>query len=399
MANIFDYMAWRDIDLRKVEFNEIDNLILARLSYFPFDKLLKEHECITIKDAYERYLKSDNDKKILWDADAKLFEVLANSVRFGNVKVTEYINKIDNVEEKQFSAITVILPDKTIYVSFRGTDNTIVGWKENANMSFTDLVPAQLDSVKYLEYVTKRIKGKIRIGGHSKGGNLAVYAAAFCNYKIQKRIIKVYNIEGPGFVKRIIESPEYKNILGKVHRYIPQSSVIGRLLNSEETTTVVKSNQVGLMQHDIYSWEILGDKFIETEPTNSSVFIDKTISNWLEEVSNEQRAEFFDCLFEILYATKAETMQDIGSRLYSNSKIMIKTYQNLSQETKEMIHKTLSMLFKIGKENIEFPKINIKIKKRKIDKKEDTKKELKEKEDINKTTIEEIKMQDEEEKN
>ena len=379
MANIFDYMAWRDIDLKKVEFNEIDNLILARLSYFPFDNLLHENESITIKEAYERYLKSDNDKKILWDDDAKLFKILANSVRFGNAKVTEYMNKVDNVEEKQFSAITVILSDKTIYVSFRGTDNTIVGWKENANMSFTDLVPAQIDSVKYLEYVAKKLKGKIRIGGHSKGGNLAVYAAAFCNNKIQKRIIKVYNIEGPGFVKRIIESPEYKNVLSKVHRYIPQSSIIGRFLNSKELTMVVKSNQVGLMQHDIYSWEILGDKFIESEPTNSSVFIDKTISNWLEEVSNEQREEFFDCLFEILYATKVETMQEIGNSLYSSSKIMIKTYQKLAPETKEMIHKTLSALFKIGKENIEFPKINIKIKKRKS-----TKKDLNNREDADK---------------
>ena len=156
MANIFDYMDWRDISLEKVEFNEIDNLILARLSYFPFDGAIEENEIITIKEAYERYKKIDNEGKILISDDKKLFPVLANSVRFGKMQVTDYVNKIDFKEEKQFSAITILMPDDTIYVAYRGTDNTIVGWKEDFNMSFSELVPAQTDAVEYLEKIAKK---------------------------------------------------------------------------------------------------------------------------------------------------------------------------------------------------------------------------------------------------
>lgn len=246
MANIFDYMKWRDIELTKVEFNEIDNLILARLSYFPLDGIIMEGEEVTIKEAYERYKKLETTGIILQLEDIDLFPVLANSIRFGKMKLTNYINKIDPVHEKQFSSVTILMPDDTIYVAYRGTDNTIVGWKEDFNMSFSELVPAQTDAVLYLEKIAKKYSSKIRVGGHSKGGNLAVYAAAFCNQEMQERIINVYNNDGPGFCDKVIKSKEYQNILNKVHTYIPQTSIIGRLLNHEEETSILKSTQMNL---------------------------------------------------------------------------------------------------------------------------------------------------------
>ena len=244
MANIFDYMQWRDIELKKLEFNEIDNLILSRLAYFPFDNIIKKEEEITLKEVYDRYKKMKKPGIILQKEDIELFPILANSIRFGRIQLSNYVNKIDKIEEKQFSAITIILPDDTIYVAYRGTDKSLIGWKEDFKMSFSDIVPAQIDAVKYLNKVAKKYKNKIRVGGHSKGGNLAVYAATFCLAKIQERIIKVYNNDGPGFNQKITQSKEYKNILSKVHTYIPQTSIIGRLLNHEEKTTILKSVQL-----------------------------------------------------------------------------------------------------------------------------------------------------------
>lgn len=356
MANIFDYMQWRDLSLEKVEFNEIDNLILARLSYFPFDGLIDGDEIITIEECYRRYMSLGDTGRILQKEDIDLFPVLANSIRFGQMKLTNYVNKLDSMKEKQFSAITIIMPDNTIYVSYRGTDNTIVGWKEDFNMSFSDLVESQIDAANYLNNISFKYKSKIRVGGHSKGGNLAVYAAAFCNPKIQKRIINVYNNDGPGFSDKIVSSKEYKNIINKVHTYIPQTSIIGRLLNHEEETTILKSTQTGIMQHDLYTWQVLGGKFVEDELTNSSEFIDKTITDWLKEVEPKQREEFIDTFFEILNATQAQTMAEISSKWFLNAKTMIKTYKNMSQESKEMMTRTLSILVSIGKSNIRIPK-------------------------------------------
>lgn len=357
MANIFDYMNWRDLKLEQVEFNEIDNLILARLSYFPFDGYLQEGEEITLKEAYRRYQEMGTTGRILQQEDIDLYPILANSTRFGNVKLCHYTNKIDPVQEKQFSAITILLEDGTMYVAYRGTDNTIVGWKEDFNMSFSELVPAQTDAVAYLEKVAKQYKRKIRVGGHSKGGNLAVYAAAFCSPKIQKRIINVYNNDGPGFGDKVINNEAYQKILNKVHTYIPQTSIIGRLLNHQEETTILKSTETGIMQHSLYSWQVLGGEFVKDELTNSSEFIDKTITNWLKQVTPEQRGKFIDTIFEILNTTQAETLSDIKTKVFANAKTMVKTYQNLSQEDKKIMTKTIEEFLKIGKNNIPKPKL------------------------------------------
>ena len=352
MANIFDYMDWRDISLKKMEFNEIDNLILSRLSYFPFDGIIGENEEITLKEAYARTRIMGTTGRVLQAEDIDLYPILANSIRFGMAKITNFINKVDPKEEKQFAAITIILPDDTIYVSFRGTDNTIIGWKEDFNMSFSETVSSQTDAVKYLNNVAKKYKNKLRVGGHSKGGNLAVYASAYAMPETKKQIIEVYNNDGPGFSDKIIESKEYKEILNKVHTYIPQTSIIGRLLKHKEKITIVKSTETGIMQHDLYSWQVIGDKFVKTKITNASNFFDNTITNWLLEVSKEQREEFIDTIFEILNTTNVKTVDELSSKWFKNAITIIKTYKNLNPETRKMITKTFTTLLRSGTNNI-----------------------------------------------
>ena len=358
MSNILDYIKWRgDLCITTDRFNEIDNLILSRLSYFPFDGLIDNEEEITIEESYKRYNERGTVGRILQEEDIDLFPLIAQSKRFGKIKLTRYVNKLDVKSEKQFSAITIILPDDTIYVAYRGTDNTIVGWKEDFNMSFSNLVPSQTDAVNYLNEVSKSYKCKIRVGGHSKGGNLAIYASTFCNTKIQDRIINVYNNDGPGFCDKVVNSKEYKKILSRVHTYIPQTSIIGRLLNHKEETTILKSTQTGIMQHDLYSWQLIGTKFVRDELTNSSEFIDKTITNWLKEVQPEQREKFIDIFFEILNTTEVETLTEFSNKKFTNAITMLKTYKNIDEESKEIMIKTLNEFFKIAKKNIKIGNI------------------------------------------
>lgn len=364
MANIFDYLEWRgDLNINIDGFNEIDNLILARLSYFPFDGLMDNKEELTIKEIYRKYQTIGTIGRILQKEDIDLFPLLAESNRFGDLKLTGFVNKLDIATEKQFSAVTIILPDDTIYVSYRGTDNTIVGWKEDFNMSFSELVPSQTDAVEYLENIAKKYDNKIRIGGHSKGGNLAVYAATFCDKSIQDRIINVYNNDGPGFCDKVVESDEYKTILDRVHTYIPQTSIIGRLLNHKEETTILKSTQSGIMQHDLYTWQLIRNYFIKDELTNSSEFIDLTITNWLKEVKPEQREKFIDIFFEILNTTQVETLSEFSNNKFTNAITMLKTYKNIDEESKEIMIKTLNAFFDIAKSNIRINKPKITFKK------------------------------------
>ena len=363
MANVCDYVIWRgDLTLEQSEFNEIDNLILARFSYFPFDKIIRENEIATIKELSRRFSNQDVTKlPILWKDDVELFPLMGNSKRFGGMLATKYINKIDAEQEKQFSAITVLMPDDTIYVSYRGTDNTIVGWKEDFNMSFKSHIASQISAKQYLEEIAKEYpSSKIIIGGHSKGGNIAVYAATFASKEVKDRIINVYNNDGPGFCEDVIETPEYQEILSRVHTYIPQSSIIGRLMNHKEKYTIVESVQKGIMQHDLYSWQVLGKEFVTLKKlTNESELIDKTIKEWLENVEPEKREQVIDAVFEILNTTEAQTMKELKANWFANAKTMLGTYKTIDNDTKEMVWQTVNELLKVAKNNIfeELPKI------------------------------------------
>ena len=363
MANVCDYVRWRgDLTLEQSEFNEIDNLILARFSYFPFDKIIRENEIATIKELSRRFSNQDVTKlPILWKDDVELFPLMGNSKRFGGMLATKYINKIDAEQEKQFSAITVLMPNDIIYVSYRGTDNTIVGWKEDFNMSFKSHIASQISAKQYLEEIAKEYpSSKIIIGGHSKGGNIAVYAATFASKDVKDRIINVYNNDGPGFCEDVIETPEYQEILPRVHTYIPQSSIIGRLMNHKEKYTIVESVQKGIMQHDLYSWQVLGKEFVTLKKlTSESEFIDKTIKDWLENVEPEKREQVIDAVFEILNTTEAQTMKELKANWFANAKTILGTYKNIDSDTKEMVWQTVNELLKVAKNNIfeELPKI------------------------------------------
>ena len=363
MANVCDYVRWRgDLTLEQSEFNEIDNLILARFSYFPFDKIIRENEIATIKELSRRFSNQDVTKlPILWKDDVELFPLMGNSKRFGGMLATKYINKIDAEQEKQFSAITVLMPNDIIYVSYRGTDNTIVGWKEDFNMSFKSHIASQISAKQYLEEIAKEYpSSKIIIGGHSKGGNIAVYAATFASKDVKDRIINVYNNDGPGFCDDVIETPEYQEILPRVHTYIPQSSIIGRLMNHKEKYTIVESVQKGIMQHDLYSWQVLGKEFVTLKKlTNESEFIDKTIKDWLENGEPEKREQVIDAVFEILNTTEAQTMKELKANWFANAKTILGTYKNIDSDTKEMVWQTVNELLKVAKNNIfeELPKI------------------------------------------
>ena len=355
MANIIDYIQWRaDLSLKESGFNEIDSLILNRFSYLPFDEIIKENEIVTIKELSERFTSKDiNQMQILWDDDVNLFPEMGKSTRFGEMKATKYVNKISVEQEKQFSAITIIIPDDTIYISYRGTDNTVVGWKEDLNMTFKSHIPSQIDAVKYLEEIASQYPSqKLRLGGHSKGGNLAVYAAVFANKFTKDRILSVYNDDGPGFNDDIIESLEYKEMIEKVNTYIPQDSIFGRLLNHEEKYKVVRSIQKGVMQHDIYSWQLLGNKLeCLEEVTDGSKFIDKSITNWLQQVDMDTREQVIDIVFQVINTTKVETLAELKKHWFSNARTLLNSYKLIDAESKKMIMETLSALFKIVKDN------------------------------------------------
>ena len=351
MSNINDYLIWRgDIPIVPgAEFNEIDSMILARFSYLLFDRInLQEQETI---ESISNKMKNFKNEEFNYNGDKDLITNLGQSLRFKNMITTDYVKNNNEKIEKQFSAITVHISENEMYISFLGTDKTILGWKEDFNLSFMKNIPAQIDGLKYVEKIAKKFPNKkIRIGGHSKGGNVAVYSAIESTKDIQDRIIKIYNYDGPGFDKKTVESNKNKDIIKKVRTYIPQDSIIGRILEHEEKYQVVQSIEKGIYQHDIYSWQVLGNKMIkEDKVTDSSELINETIREWLQDTTPEQRKIFFDGVFEIFYSTEARTFGEINIK---SIPAIIKTYRDISEKDRKIIIEMLKVFIKTYLENL-----------------------------------------------
>ena len=348
MSNINDYLIWRgDIPINKeFKFNEVDDIILARFSYLIFDKI-KMNTKETIESISKKMKDFPNDD-FRYNGDKELITNLGISNRFKNMIVTDFVENSDKSIEKQFGAITVHISDKELYVSFIGTDSSLIGWKEDFNLAFMKNIPAQIDGLNYLIKIAKKYPNKkIRVGGHSKGGNVAVYSAVSSDKEIQKRIISVTNYDGPGFNSLIINTYKNSNILNRITTYLPQDSIIGRILEHEEKCEIVYSIEKGLYQHDIYSWQILKDSPVKLEKaTNSSDIIYKTIKEWLKETTVEQRKIFFDGIFEVFYSTSANTFSEISSSFIKNLPTLFKTYREFSEKDRKTMTKMLRSFIK-----------------------------------------------------
>lgn len=357
MATIFEYLDWRgDLKMDQAPFNNIDALILSRLSYIPFDGIVLSgpFDNIILSDAAALFFTLDGPtKEVYMPKDVDLLNVLSKSERFKNMRLSGYLNEVDYKTQKQFAAMVIDTCDDSYFISYRGTDNTLVGWKEDFNMSFMTPVPAQKEAVRYLEKMAAAISGSIRLGGHSKGGNLAVYAASFCSESVQERIIKVYNNDGPGLDSIIIAQKGYIGVCKRIHTFVPQSSVVGMLLEHEEEYIVVHSTQIGLLQHDIYSWEVMRDNFNYLETvSNSSRFVDKTLKDWLSVLVPEQREQFIEAMFSIFNETKALTTNELTANWYKNAQLILKSLKNMDEPLKQVISQVLFLLIKSARQNL-----------------------------------------------
>ena len=315
MADMFEYLTWRgDIPFSAMEPNPVDGLIFSTLAYVNFSAVaphtpysrmpLDRAVMILLADAEVR-------KRIRVDRDLELLAAAAASERFQNVEIGFYRDILIPEEDTQFAAMTFFLNDGSAYVAFRGTDYTLVGWKEDFNMSFMDHVPAQRLAAEYLKDLASIFSGPIHVGGHSKGGNLAIYASAMAGDDIQDRITDVTNYDGPGFMEHILNHPGYDRIVPKCRTYLPQSSFFGMLLEREEPHAIIKSHQIGLLQHEPYSWEIMGANFIPDTQNADSMFVSKTMKSWLASMTVEERNEFFDAVFGLLMTDNTASVWDI----------------------------------------------------------------------------------------
>jgi hypothetical protein len=355
MSNINDYMAWRgDLSLDQDPFNSIDALILSCLSYVDFRGVVpgKGEGIITVEEAAAKFFSIHSDEELAQDKSfinfaPSMFRALAGTDRFKNAYLLNFVDDTDISREIQFAAVEIDLSDGTSFISFRGTDDTVIGWKEDFNLSFMT-VPAENEAEKYLRDVTEGRLDKIRLGGHSKGGHLAIYAATTADSEIASRIDHVYSFDGPGFNHEAMESEKFKTVIPRISKFIPETSIIGRLLENSVEPVVVKSNELGIMQHDPMSWQVEGKNFETCMCTDKiSDTFDETMSIWLGDMSFEDRKVFVDELFSVFEASGCEYLSSMSKVGIKGTRAMIERMGQIRNESGAMV-RTLVKMFLVN---------------------------------------------------
>lgn len=353
MPNAIDYIDWRgDIPFSFSPFNEVDNLLMCKLVSLDFTGIVPSEGERSIQEAAQGYFDKFGEEDVrrgvlLAPGAVTMLKKMLKAPRFQELRLRDYVYHVDPAAEKQFSAMTIVLPDETRFIAFRGTDDNIVAWKEDFNMGSLDAVPAQTDAASYLMRAAWRFDGKMRVGGHSKGGNLAVYAAAFCPAALQERIAAVYNNDGPGFDAEVIALPGYQRICARVQTFVPQSSIVGMLLEHEEAYTIIHSTGDGFGQHNLYTWEVLRDRFVTLETvTNGSRFLDRTLKQWLAGLEPEQRERTIDTVYHMLCETNAETLHELKENRFSRALALLRSAKGLDEDTRKLLVHAAGVFFR-----------------------------------------------------
>lgn len=356
MANVFDYLKWRgDLTFEQSPLNEIDALIFCELSYIFYDGIVPRATndgYVTLAEAAEIFFERNAgvDEITLGEIVPKeivtLFRVAASSERFASLPLLHFVNIIDDETVEQFSAISFLTDDDSVFVAYRGTDDTITGWREDFRMAFQTPVPAQKRAEEYLLEAAEGAR-RIYIGGHSKGGNLALWAAMKASDGIAERIEKVYNFDGPGFLDDVWADEKYERVADRISTVIPTGSVVGLLLKYDKKYRVTKSSAKNyLYQHDALTWEVEGVEFVSDEDVAPDVKrTHEIVGKWIYSMEPEDRRAFVEGFFDILCGAGAKTLTDLSE----NRSAVIKAFSNIEPETKQALMSGVKFFLGEGK--------------------------------------------------
>ena len=347
---------------------DIDVLVLTEIAYLPFDEIVPKSfdvtEAISLNQLGKEFEKikekeHENNPFMITSERIELLEVVSKSQRYKDIKVFGFMNDIDDELTKQFAAVCYQWEEESRWIIFRGTDESLTGWKEDFMMTYSDLIPAQTDAIEYLRKQAELFSGSLNISGHSKGGNLSLYASAIQEETVQDRIKQIYCWDAPGVHRSILGTEGYQRVVSKAKRYIPQDSIVGMMLESQVPYHIIESQGSGISQHSALMWNIEEDHFVElTELTKNSQLTDQTFKQWTEVVSDEDLKLFFDTFFELIFEMGVETVNDVyyNFRMYMQ-KFFEKAYQ-MNPEKREVLlrvgHLLFQIRYEIWKENLSF---------------------------------------------
>ncbi|HEM4041792.1 DUF2974 domain-containing protein [Streptococcus suis] len=372
MPNLLTYIEETQYDnFYDKPINKLDILALTELSYLPFDNLVPYSftengvRLDRLEAAFEETYKNNFPPfSMVTKNRLALLGLLAKSIRFKSIKAFGFVDDYQLEQEKQFSAISYRIDRKTIVTCFRGTDDTIIGWKEDFHMTYMDEIPAQRAASGYLEKLMMQQGGHFYLAGHSKGGNLALYAACQQATDQQDRILAIYPFDSPGLHKKHLEALSYQAIHQRIFPVIPQNSIVGMMLETPENAQIVQSNTLGILQHISFSWEVDGSDFkLAPALTSDSLQTDQALKTWTASLTDDELRDFFDLFFGIFIKAGIERFSDIMVNPLQKLQEIDRLRKEIAPEEAEMVDKLIRLLFdtryQIWRDNIPSPEISL----------------------------------------
>lgn len=351
--NILDYLEWRgDLLFTERPFNEVDNLILSSLAYLELEGIISnDGETKNLPMILDYYNAAGYDQSDLVNDPRPLLEKIVSAPRFQKLQVGRYVSMTDADVGIQFAAMTFFLDDGTAYVAYRGTDTSVVGWREDFNFALMRETPGQSESVDYLNYIGENTTGPLIVGGHSKGGNFAVYASLFCSDAVKERIQTVYSNDGPGFMESIANSENYRMMISRIQKIIPENSLIGILLTGYEKKRVIKSSAKGILQHNPYTWDIRVTQFDPAdERSDVSMFMDETLSRWIDSLSTNEKRTLISAIFDSLEDSGIDTLSAVKEHNLLTFGTIMDVIKNMDPDTSRSAFDSLGKLFSAGRD-------------------------------------------------
>lgn len=360
MSNIFNYISkYGNKTLSELEFNEVDAAILSLVPYADFVGILDNSGVeVTMAEALEKFLMMKDLRKFgrAWVINKdiiRLCKSLKSSLRYRNIIVKNYVYIL--TQEEQFGALTFILPDKTKIIVYEGTDHNLVGWEEDFAMFYKYPVPSHVDSIKYIKKNVNIFDKKVIVIGHSKGGHLAMNAAAFSPWYVRMKIDKVYNFDGPGFRLKEVNSRKYRKMERKLEYIVPHYSFFGMLLRHNKNAKVIKSTRKDFMAHAIFTWEIKGNRFVLEPLSTLSKNLSRSTIMWLELHDDKSREHIVRDVFDYIKSAKISYITDITK--IKNIITLLKHMDELDDDTKlwlrHFVKYNVDYHFNNRKDNIE----------------------------------------------
>lgn len=371
MPNLIDYLEKvKELTFDQEPLNLLDKVCINEIGYLTYEKWLTASELqktINLHDYVEGKDLNLDYSFMVTKERVKLAEAMVRSRRFDGLNLSNYRSVLDKEVEKQFAAMIFSLPELDYHqLVFRGTDDSVIGWKEDFQLTYSREISAHRSALSFLSEYLPNLSGHITVSGHSKGGNLALYSAVQSSPALREQIAELLLLDSPGLMKSLLEKPSYQELKAKMTVIRPQDSVVGVMLYWDMPAQLVAAEGIGFAQHNALTWEVdlaTNDFVHEEQPTELSQRLEETFQKWIETLPNQQLKQVFDLFFDTILDSGIESLDDIGIKTLPKLGQLLQEFGNLTNQQKKVLQdgfkQLLWIFWKSGNKKTSLPKLEL----------------------------------------